>query len=118
MLGHRPLKAYLQRPAEELYDLDADPDEINNLAEDPSHKETLTQLRTKLEKWQSKTGDPFLLRDSVSLTAIKGYVNAGESIDIPDRFEMPIDKPGSRDVPVIQWTNDGAGISSGFWSGD
>ena len=118
MLGRRPLKAYLQRPAEELYDMENDPDEVNNLAADPQHRRTLVEMRTRLERWQARTGDPFLLRDGVSLTAIKGYVNAGESIDIPDRFYMPVDRPGSVNVPAVKWTSDDVGFSSGFWSCD
>ena len=50
MLGRRPLKAYLQRPAEELYDMDNDPDEVNNLAADPQHGRTLVEMRTRLEE--------------------------------------------------------------------
>ena len=30
-----------QKPTEELYDMDADPDNVNNLAADPAHRETL-----------------------------------------------------------------------------
>ena len=46
------------------------------------------------------------------------YVNDGEMIDLPDRFEMPADKPGNKDVPAVKWTNDDVGVSSGFWSCD
>ncbi len=45
------------RPAEELYDLENDPDEINNLAEDAAHTTTLKQLRGVLDKWIAQTRD-------------------------------------------------------------
>ena len=52
MIGSRSLKNYLFRPSEELFDLENDPEEIDNLAEDPAHKELLLQLRETLEQWQ------------------------------------------------------------------
>jgi arylsulfatase A-like enzyme len=45
------------RPAEELYDLDADPHELRNLAADPRHAETLAQLRAELDRWIDATTD-------------------------------------------------------------
>jgi arylsulfatase A-like enzyme len=45
------------RPAEELYDLQADPHELVNLAGDPQHQQTLETLRAKLAAWESETGD-------------------------------------------------------------
>ena len=45
------------RPAEELYDLAADPHEVNNLAADPKHKATLEAMRKKLGAWEEGTGD-------------------------------------------------------------
>jgi arylsulfatase A-like enzyme len=46
-------------PAEELYDLEADPWEINNLvkSDDPQHKAALKRLRGVLEKWMEETND-------------------------------------------------------------
>ncbi len=41
----------------ELYDLDADPYELNNLINDPAHKDTLAGLRQRLRTWQQQTGD-------------------------------------------------------------
>ncbi|MFV0445283.1 MAG: sulfatase [Planctomycetaceae bacterium] len=46
------------RPAEELYDLRTDPDQIHNLAADPAQAETLQRLRAQVETWMSATGDP------------------------------------------------------------
>lgn len=45
------------RPAEELYDLDADPHETKNLAGDSQHAGTLAAMRDRLERWIKETGD-------------------------------------------------------------
>lgn len=45
------------RPAEELYDLKADPFELHNLADDPSQQTTLLRLRAKLDDWIAGTND-------------------------------------------------------------
>ena len=45
------------KPAEELYDLGADPSETNNLVSDPAHLETLERLRSKLDNWIAESGD-------------------------------------------------------------
>ncbi len=45
------------RPAEELYDLSADPFEIHNLADDPRFADKLQELRRRLEAWMVETGD-------------------------------------------------------------
>ena len=45
------------RPAEELYDLSADPHELNNLADDPDYNEIKTKLGARLEAWMEETGD-------------------------------------------------------------
>lgn len=48
---------YHQRPAEELYDLRADPEELQNLASDPRHGARLRTLRVELEAWMTTNGD-------------------------------------------------------------
>lgn len=45
------------RALEELYDLEKDPHELNNLAADPAHAETLAKLRKQLADWESATND-------------------------------------------------------------
>jgi len=39
------------RPTEELYDTEADPDEVNNLAGDPAYEQELLRLRGELDRW-------------------------------------------------------------------
>ncbi len=47
------------RPEEELYDLEADPHELNNLANNPKYTEILTELRSTLQDWREATNDEF-----------------------------------------------------------
>ena len=46
-----------ERPAEELYDLQNDPHEIDNLADDPRFRAILEQHRSLLAQWIEETGD-------------------------------------------------------------
>jgi arylsulfatase A-like enzyme len=48
---------YRHRPAEELYDLQADPWEQKNLANDPAHAATLAEMREKLKTWRLQQGE-------------------------------------------------------------
>jgi len=55
-----PAQAFLAaptRPAEELYDLEKDPDEIRNLASSPEHADILKRLRGEVERWIESTHD-------------------------------------------------------------
>lgn len=45
------------KPREELYDVDADPDEVKNLAAEPKYQKKLEELRTALERWMEETKD-------------------------------------------------------------
>lgn len=48
------------RPEEELYDLQADATERNNLADQPSPPAEIEDLRARLTKWMQATHDPLL----------------------------------------------------------
>jgi N-sulfoglucosamine sulfohydrolase len=48
---------YHQRPAEELYDLRADPFEEHNLAIDPAQRVRVKRMRAELEAWMTEQGD-------------------------------------------------------------
>lgn len=51
------VKRYHSRPAEELYDLDVDPYEQNNLAEDEKHTATRQELRALLDRTMEEQHD-------------------------------------------------------------
>lgn len=59
-LGKRSQTAYLKRPAEELYDLARDPDEIVNVAADPAYAGVRDALRARLLEMRKATRDPWL----------------------------------------------------------
>jgi len=48
---------YQRRPAEELYDIVNDPDELNNLSGDPANRELMDELRARLKAWMEQQGD-------------------------------------------------------------
>jgi N-sulfoglucosamine sulfohydrolase len=62
LYGQRHLQQFLHRPEYELYDLEADPDEVNNLVSDPKHEHVLRLLRERLLEFCKQTGDPWTLR--------------------------------------------------------
>jgi N-sulfoglucosamine sulfohydrolase len=65
-------------PKEQLYDLVFDPNEANNLLEDPAYATVLADLRGRLEGWMRDTDDPLLA----------GHVDPppGVDINLPDQL--------------------------------
>lgn len=55
------------KPKEELYDLNADPWEMNNLADDPEHAETLADLGKALDEWIDRTNDQGAVDESLTV---------------------------------------------------
>lgn len=53
-----------RKPVKELYDLEKDPHEINNLADDPAYAEKLKELEEALFAWQLSIGDLGLIPES------------------------------------------------------
>lgn len=62
MCGPRTTQAYLHRPQYELYDLEKDPDELENLAGLRTCATTLSKMQSQLREWQEKTGDPWAIK--------------------------------------------------------
>lgn len=60
--GAKTVGSYIHRPEFELYDLEADPHEGNNLANDPKFADKLAKLKEKLKQFQRRTNDPWIVK--------------------------------------------------------
>ena len=89
----RVRKAYarMRRPPEfELYDLERDPYEFENLASVPDHRSVLAELKDALLAWRRETGDPFL--DAENVMRLKAEVDAtfkDGQYERPDGWRYP-----------------------------
>lgn len=97
MLGRRRLQNYLFRGPEELFDMQNDPEEVNNHAQDPEYQEVVKQMRAELEKEQFATGDIWLTRDGVSVVTTQAAQKLG--LKLPDRFDFDARAPGNSQGP-------------------
>ena len=52
-----------ERPEHQLYDLEEDPLELNDLGGDPAYADVLADLATTVDMWMEDTDDPLLLGD-------------------------------------------------------
>ncbi len=60
-----------QKPPEELYDVVADPWEVNNLADDPQYAEVLARLRAENDRWMMEIKDTGLMPEGYMTTLNK-----------------------------------------------
>jgi len=51
------VERYVHRPAIEFYDIQEDPYELNNLAQESRYQDTIRNLRVRLELWMADQGD-------------------------------------------------------------
>lgn len=103
------------RPELELYDLEADPHEVTNLAGDDGHAQTLERLVGVLDRWITETGDHGrVLEDPLPAeyslrTMVNGwYTNAGRLSQSGGALHM--DWTGNRRRPpeaVVPWIERG-----------
>jgi uncharacterized sulfatase len=86
------------RPEFELYDLSADPNEFNNLAEDPAHAATLANLSSRIDQWMIDTGDMGGDPDPAAAQAAISMRTAIENT-LADR----VGGPDATDFEYLQW---------------
>lgn len=58
------VQRYMHRPAEQLYCLDDDPYEMEDLAEHSDHAEIKKKLSNELDRWMREQGDPGIAQDT------------------------------------------------------
>ena len=76
------VKLFLYRVVEEFYDLEKDPDALNNLIDDPAYKPEVDKLRAELEAWMKRTGDVALaaFRNRDSSEALARFMAAQDKL--------------------------------------
>lgn len=94
-----------KRPAEELYDLQSDPFELNNLVDDPAQGTTLGRLRQQLDAWISDTHDQGaipedpqtveeeLKRNAKAEQKLRGEFGLGSNDVLLKTLDQPVKKP-------------------------
>lgn len=60
--GKKTMEQFLHRPKWELFDLDKDPEEVNNVTDDPDYAEVLEDLKVKLKLFQQRSSDPWITK--------------------------------------------------------
>ena len=78
--SRRLIDRVILRPAEELYDLSADPANMHNLIGDPAHAADKARLSAALDEWMSQVGDPGAAADDVTFmrAAMNGPAGGGD----------------------------------------
>ncbi|MBD2752551.1 sulfatase family protein [Spirosoma validum] len=61
----RLTERFVKRPAVEFYDTQADPWEMNNLADNPTYQERINQYKQKLQAWMKQQGDEGAAIDTI-----------------------------------------------------
>ncbi|WVF72550.1 hypothetical protein IAT40_007367 [Kwoniella sp. CBS 6097] len=110
-VGSRSLRDYIFRPAEQLFDLDADPLEVKDLAQDPAYGDVVKDLRCKLEVWQKETEDLWLYKDGQSVRGLEVWLGKDEMM-MPDRHDFDPDQPAlnAPGVELMKVVGDPIGI--------
>jgi len=104
LTGPPALWMQTSRPVEELYDTQADPHQIHNLADDPRHHDTLARMRAAVAEWMTRIGDQGLINEAemiqrmwpggVQPETARPYIVPRRSTQTPDRPEtITFDEP-------------------------
>ena len=95
------------KPKEELYDCEKDPDQLTNLADDPQHTGKLAEMRREFDEWIGKVGD---MSEMEEATMVKKWWNGKEG---PPVTEKPKITKGKNGIAIASRTT-GASIGYKF----
>lgn len=122
------LLLFQPRPVEELYDTQADPWEIHNLADDPAYEPELERLRDALDGWRRAVGD---LGDIPESEMVRRWYPGGEQPTAASPLFIPIceESPGREPAPAggtfrapvvlqLHCATQGASVAYTFEAGD
>lgn len=110
------------RPTEELYDLEDDPQELNNLASNPRYKKQLSKMRKALYKWMDETNDPGLIPEPILEDLGKEYGNKYNAMkqpglaDIHNRLITIIEAGEARNNKVLLESINSKDPSERYWA--
>jgi N-sulfoglucosamine sulfohydrolase len=106
------------RPAEELFDVQRDPHQIDNIAGDPAHRVTLEKMRGAVTEWMRTIGDQGLINEAemiqrmwpggIQPVTAQPYIVPRRTPDVPER-RPAIAAPAPTEV-VIYVPTQGASI--------
>jgi len=99
----------MTKPAEELYDTQADPHEVVNLAGDPAHAADLARLRTALDDWIQRTGDLGMLPEAEMV-----HTHLWDGAEAKPRTASPEVRRAGDGTVTITCATDGASIGCRF----
>ena len=99
LAGPQLLMFQTSRPVEELYDTQADPYEIHNLADDPAYGPELERLRWALDAWIDEVGD---LGEIPEAEMVRGWYPGGVQPETAAPVFIPIceESPGVEPAPA------------------
>ena len=81
-----------RKPCEELYDIEKDPEEVNNLADNPEFTPVKKELREKLFNWMVETRDLGLIDETEIVARAKEYRGISHEVGVRcDNFELILD---------------------------
>ena len=72
------------KPTEELFDVNADPHEVNNLADDPAYAQKLEELRGVLHEWVANSNDTGMMPEPALIDSLWGTNRVQPVVAVPE----------------------------------
>ena len=80
---------FVPKQKDELYDMEKDPDSVNNLVDNPEYSEVLEKMRVALRNWQEKIFDAGLLPESEMVRrAARNHTTIYEMVRNPSLYNL------------------------------